>query len=152
MYDFEKTYWCSNGKHEKKYEELFNSLVPARGMANTTDGEALRAVSKIYYDAYNNGAGNFDVIGDRWVFLVQWLRDKGLTPEVSAIETEFARETEEDNYWAYDGYEDDYYSDIGFCSSKDDYRELLDVDDNGEIWEQLELLVDLVIETIGSRK
>jgi hypothetical protein len=34
-------------------------LVPGSGMCDTIEGEMLRAISKIYYDYYNNGFGNF---------------------------------------------------------------------------------------------
>lgn len=34
------------------------ALVPSSGACDTVEGELLRAVSKIYYDAYNNDGGN----------------------------------------------------------------------------------------------
>lgn len=40
--------------HDKLYEEL----VPQTGMARTTHGEALRAICRLYHDAYNNGGCN----------------------------------------------------------------------------------------------
>ena len=51
----ENTYWNNNGKHQNEYEELWARLVPAQGKANTAAGEALRAVSRLYYRWYNDG-------------------------------------------------------------------------------------------------
>lgn len=62
MSKYEPTYWNEKGKHQKLYRSLFKKLVPQEGEANTISGEILRIVSKIYYDIYNNGACNFDVL------------------------------------------------------------------------------------------
>lgn len=64
-----KTYWEGNGELQAEYKVLFKRLVPATGNAPTEDGQALRAISRIYYDLYNNGGGNlvdFDDEGN-WV-------------------------------------------------------------------------------------
>lgn len=53
-----KSYWCGTGAHEKLYRRLFKLLVPKSGNADTAQGELLRAMSKIYYDYYNNGCCN----------------------------------------------------------------------------------------------
>lgn len=53
-----KCYWGGNGKHQKEYELLHSELVPAMGMAETVEGEILRAISRIYHDYFNNGFGN----------------------------------------------------------------------------------------------
>lgn len=52
------TYWGNNGKHQKAYDEIFKGLVPLEGKCATQEGEALRAVTRIYYDCFNNGFGN----------------------------------------------------------------------------------------------
>lgn len=53
--DFEKmTYWHNNGKHQQKYEELWE-LVPVNGRASDPHAERLRLVANMYADYYNNG-------------------------------------------------------------------------------------------------
>jgi|TARA_Y100000296_G_scaffold37837_1_gene43768 hypothetical protein len=60
---YRPTYWSDKGELQKEYELLFDELVPPEGEAKTVAGEALRALSKIYYDVYNNGACNmFDQV------------------------------------------------------------------------------------------
>ena len=51
----ENTYWNCQGRLQKEYDELWARLVPARGPAATKAGEALRAMSKLYYRWYNDG-------------------------------------------------------------------------------------------------
>jgi len=51
-------YWNEKGKHQKLYKKYWNALVPPEGVAFTVEGNALRAISSIYYDVFNNGAGN----------------------------------------------------------------------------------------------
>lgn len=52
------TYWNNNGLHQSTYETLYGALVPDNGACDTLEGEILRAISKVYYDFYNNGFGN----------------------------------------------------------------------------------------------
>lgn len=52
-----KTYWNGNGEFQEEYN-LLKKLVPPTGRAHTADGEAIRSISNIYYDLYNNGGGN----------------------------------------------------------------------------------------------
>jgi len=49
------TYWERNGKEQKRYEELWEKLVPVSGPAKTKAGELLRAVSRVYYRWFNDG-------------------------------------------------------------------------------------------------
>jgi len=51
----ENSYWNNNGRLQKEYEELWARLVPAEGPAATKAGEALRAMSRLYYRWYNDG-------------------------------------------------------------------------------------------------
>lgn len=51
-------YWNDEGKHQSLHSLYFHTLVPDFGKADTPEGEALRAINKIYYDVYNNGACN----------------------------------------------------------------------------------------------
>lgn len=48
-------YWNENGKYQKEYNKLYNSLVPDTGNCNTLEGEMLRATSRIYYRYFNDG-------------------------------------------------------------------------------------------------
>lgn len=67
----EATYWASNGTYTKEYEALYEQHVPMMGKCETLAGEVLRAVSKIYYDAFNNGFCN-NTSGPR-NFLAQYM-------------------------------------------------------------------------------
>jgi hypothetical protein len=51
------TYWSKNGKYEAEANAL-QELVPMMDNCATFKGEVWRAVTKIYYDYYNNGWGN----------------------------------------------------------------------------------------------
>tara|TARA_R110000823_G_scaffold101636_16_gene218366 strand:+ start:31 stop:564 length:534 start_codon:yes stop_codon:yes gene_type:complete len=53
----EGRYWEKQGEHEKEAQELMKLVEPS-GPSKTLRGELMRAVSKIYYDYYNNGFGN----------------------------------------------------------------------------------------------
>lgn len=57
-FDRFKTYWNGQGTYQAEHELLAKALVPLAGKASTGDGEALRALSRIYHDMYNNGGGN----------------------------------------------------------------------------------------------
>ena len=60
MPDLTDTYWSGKGRHQEDYDTLFKQLVPAQGKCETTRGELIRAISKLYYDLYNNGLCNID--------------------------------------------------------------------------------------------
>lgn len=51
-------YWDNKGKYQKECNILWNTLVPPHGPAGTWMGNLLIAMSKIYYDRYNNGFAN----------------------------------------------------------------------------------------------
>ena len=51
-------YWNEQGPYQQEYNAYWKALVPAAGEAATSEGEALRAIGRIYYDVYNNGACN----------------------------------------------------------------------------------------------
>ena len=51
-------YWNEEGQYQKEYQELHVQLVPVSGYCETLGGETLRAASRLYYDAYNNGFCN----------------------------------------------------------------------------------------------
>ena len=51
-------YWSGKGQYQDLYEKYWKELVPDMGEADTTEGEALRAIARINHDIYNNGGGN----------------------------------------------------------------------------------------------
>ena len=52
------TYWDNEGKYQEQYSKAWNKLIPASGEAEDGWPEALRAISRIGYDYYNNGFCN----------------------------------------------------------------------------------------------
>ena len=48
-------YWNHKGKYQDAYNKMAYELMPSDGPAESVAGEAIRAISKIYYDCYNNG-------------------------------------------------------------------------------------------------
>jgi hypothetical protein len=52
------SYWDHKGKYQKEYDAAWEALIPASGEAKHGWPEALRAISRIGYDYYNNGFGN----------------------------------------------------------------------------------------------
>jgi len=56
--DTPKTYWDNNGKYQEQYSKAWEKLIPASGEAEDGLPEALRAISRIGYDYYNNGFCN----------------------------------------------------------------------------------------------
>ena len=51
-------YWNGEGQYQDLFDKHWKSLVPESGRADTAEGNALRAIAKINYDIFNNGAGN----------------------------------------------------------------------------------------------
>ena len=52
------TYWDNEGKYQEQYDRAWKQLIPASGEAKDGLPEALRAISRIGYDYYNNGFCN----------------------------------------------------------------------------------------------
>jgi len=66
-------YWNKQGRYQFEYMDYWKQLVPETGDADTDEGNALIAISKIYHDVFNNGAGNIvneDEDYDDWDELV----------------------------------------------------------------------------------
>lgn len=57
------TYWNNKGKYQREYDALWKH-VPMRGMTKDRFLNALIGISKIYYDVYNNGLCNEEVVLD----------------------------------------------------------------------------------------
>lgn len=53
-----KSYWEKSGAYQKEIDDLFDTLVPQTGSAETIAGEMVRGVSRLYYDYFNNGNCN----------------------------------------------------------------------------------------------
>ena len=51
-------YWNGKGKYQALFDKHWKKLVPESGRADTAEGNALRAIAKINYDIFNNGACN----------------------------------------------------------------------------------------------
>ena len=56
--DISQAYWDNNGKYQEQYNKAWKQLIPASGEAKDGLPEALRAISRIGYDYYNNGFCN----------------------------------------------------------------------------------------------
>ena len=56
--DTSKTYWDNEGKYQEQYNAAWEKLIPFEGEAKDGWPEALRAISRIGYDYYNNGFCN----------------------------------------------------------------------------------------------
>lgn len=51
-------YWSGEGQYQDLFHKHWKNLVPESGRADTEEGNAMRAIAKINYDIFNNGAGN----------------------------------------------------------------------------------------------
>ena len=51
-------YWDNEGKYQEQYDAAWKALIPVSGEAKDGWPEALRAISRIGYDYYNNGFCN----------------------------------------------------------------------------------------------
>ena len=78
----EKTYWNGNGKYQKEYEILVK-LIPEKGRSKFENIELLRCISNIYYDYYNNGFCNYNILKEEIAFLERhgFIIRQDITPE-----------------------------------------------------------------------
>tara|TARA_S200002703_G_scaffold50790_1_gene44162 strand:- start:1021 stop:1461 length:441 start_codon:yes stop_codon:yes gene_type:complete len=60
---FKGSYWDNEGKYQQEYDAAWKTLIPSSGEAEDGLPEALRAISRIGYDYYNNGFCN---LWQRW--------------------------------------------------------------------------------------
>ena len=51
-------YWNGEGQYQDLFHKHWKNLVPESGRADTAEGNAMRAIAKINYDIFNNGACN----------------------------------------------------------------------------------------------
>lgn len=54
----EKTYWNQKGRYQEVYDKIFAEFIPSHGEAKNHHAEAVRCISRIYYDFFNNGFCN----------------------------------------------------------------------------------------------
>lgn len=77
-------YWQNKGKFQTQLEQLREKLVPNEGKCKTMHGELLRAISSLYYDVYNNGYCNQEVLLYKKEVFLQYeneLKANGLSHE-----------------------------------------------------------------------
>jgi len=66
------SYWDHKGKYQKEYDAAWEALIPASGEADDGLPEALRAISRVGYDYYNNGFCN---LWQEWEDVDDWGED-----------------------------------------------------------------------------
>jgi hypothetical protein len=73
-----RTYWNNQGKFQAQYDYIYNNLMPDYGSSTNEHIEAIRCVSKIYHEYYNNGNSNTydsrdmgDETGDYYVYEIR---------------------------------------------------------------------------------
>ena len=92
------TYWNGIGKHQDLYDELYKELIPPQGDAKSERGEILRIVSKLYYDIFNNGGWNFDVLKDMRLKLLALVPQYAVESTKRFIKTPKSKELNNKNY------------------------------------------------------
>ena len=60
-------YWNNNGKYQKEYLKLWDEFVPNEGYTDDKYINLLISTGKRYYDLYNNGLGNEDVLWEDFI-------------------------------------------------------------------------------------
>lgn len=72
-------YWNNEGTYQAEYQSLYDELVPSEGKCDSVAGELIRAASRLYYDAYNNGFLNNT--SGAYNYLVKYLLPLSLNQE-----------------------------------------------------------------------
>ena len=65
-------YWDNEGKYQEQYNAAWKALIPMSGEADDGWPEALRAISRIGYDYYNNGFCNLWVSHEEYDDADHW--------------------------------------------------------------------------------
>lgn len=60
VYDGKSKIMVKTDTWQKQHNELWNMLVPGRGVANTVQGEVIRIVGKVLHEILDNGGMNWD--------------------------------------------------------------------------------------------
>tara|TARA_R110002096_G_scaffold94819_1_gene213123 strand:+ start:549 stop:1031 length:483 start_codon:yes stop_codon:yes gene_type:complete len=133
------------------HQDLWDELVPDSGMAQTTAGEAVRCIARLYYDAYNNGGCNSYHEGENefLAFLVQWshnhlvIRGPCIVGDVSLITKAFETMRKSIKHaWRLENVDDEYRNDHEGWEALDDKPYL----------EALELLAHWVAWTVANER
>jgi hypothetical protein len=82
-------YWNKQGQYQAEFDAMSNELMPVSGAADSLAGELVRAVNRLYYDAFNNGFCNNT--SGAINFLTQYLvpfyhQDRDLADALSVVE------------------------------------------------------------------
>jgi hypothetical protein len=102
------TYWNNNGIFQKEYDFL-SKLIPDNRTDGTFDLDMIHAVSRIYYDLYNNGGCNNTSGAVNFLIHASQKFDLNLNDELNAIK--YAAP-----FCAYN--EDDYEADVESLADK----------------------------------
>ena len=62
MTDTKQEYWSGTGRFQEAYDYYYDLLVPNSGPAETSSGNLLRVMSKIYYRHFNDGDSYTDLL------------------------------------------------------------------------------------------
>ena len=142
----ENTYWNKNGRYQKEYNELWN-LVPNKGYTDNKYINALIAISKWYYDLYNNGCCNEDVlIEDTRNYLQKVKEELNVDGNIYEAVLEGFIYTEEEPVFIYDYEEDCETDEIDYYEEVERMRAI-----NNDDYKNFELLADAVIELCWSK-
>lgn len=142
----ENTYWNKNGKYQKEYNKLWE-LVPNKGYTDNKYINALIAISKWYYDLYNNGCCNEDVlIEDTRNYLQKVKEELNIDSNIYEAVLEGFTYIEKEPVFIYD-YEEDCETDkIDYYEEVERMRAI-----NNDDYKNFELLADAVIELCWSK-
>jgi len=126
--------WDQKSPLFSTHEELYSLLVPTFGMAETTDGEAIRCIARLYYDAYNNGGMNSYYEGENEFldYLKMWFGSQNLdgSPiEKDRLEMSLRRLQESIEYaWKFEEDEEEHEIIGQWCALEDKhYLEALEL-------------------------
>jgi hypothetical protein len=124
--NYQETYWCDRGKYQAKMDQCL-SLIPPKGDSDDFAEQLIISLNRVYYDVYDNGGGNFDVIqnGSRPTFstlkfFVEWHMKREMFPFLAADYSDNRR-----TYWDDDDDDDVTYFDFN-QENIDDLEELAD--------------------------
>lgn len=145
------SYWNGEGKYKDEYEELWK-YVPDMGYTDNKYLDALIIMSKMYYDLYNNGLCNEDVLFEDFERHLDAVKEELNISEktfnnVVSIHTH-TEEVDEPVYM---------YDEENECDTEEiDYYEKSEVEYTDDITEEdykdYELLMDAVIELAWKNK
>ena len=149
--DNNKTYWNSNGKYEKEYNQLWEQYVPSEGYTDNKYINALISMSKMYYDVYNNGLCNEDNLYDDFYSYISAIKEElNVDNKVisNVLRKRYSLEMIEEAIYVWDEENE--------CETDEvDYYEEQEVESFEELenkdYEDYELMTDAVIELVWNQ-